>query len=72
MDANVQALCIQYITDEWRKLKPYEFRDDSVIPPPWGVWIRMYEPITPSTTESEYITNKVWFLDKAGLRERGL
>lgn len=32
MDANVQALCIQYITDEWRRLKPYQMRDEPAIP----------------------------------------
>jgi hypothetical protein len=73
MNPEFQALCLQFITDEWRKLRPIERRDEPPFQPPWGVWIRLYEPISLKRNvvrDPEDRVLKVWFLNRRGLEER--
>ncbi len=73
MIPEIQALCIQYITDEWRKLRPLKLRDEPPIPPPWGVWIRLYDPVSPRVNaidDRRNVLRKAWFLDAQGAQER--
>lgn len=72
MKSEVQNLCLQYITDEWRKLQPLQKDDEPPELPPWGVWIRLYEPI--SITQNDLNDTQdtllhVWFLTERGLEE---
>jgi hypothetical protein len=65
--------CLEYIAAEWRELKPLVSRDGPTLPPPWGVWVRQYEPISPRLTvvdDRSCSLGRVWFLDERGVRER--
>jgi hypothetical protein len=69
----VQTLCLQYIADEWRKLPSLQLRNEVTIPPPWGVWIRLYDPISCHENwidDQTHILRQVWFLSEKGLAER--
>lgn len=73
MRSEIRTLCIQYIIEEWHKLPLLNLRDEPPIPPPWGVWIRFYDPIPFGTNvidDSKSVLRKTWFLDKQGVQER--
>jgi hypothetical protein len=73
MQPEVQALCLHYIANEWQEIKPVKLRDEPPIPPPWGVWIRLYDPIPNNSgiiVEGVHSIRKVWFLDSHGCQER--
>jgi hypothetical protein len=73
MKSGIQHLCLQYIIDEWRKLRPLQIRDEPPEIPPWGVWIRLYKPIPISQNDlhdTQDTLLQVWFLTERGLEER--
>jgi hypothetical protein len=72
MEPEIQNLCLEYIQNEWHKLKPLQSRPpEQPISPPWGVWIRYYDPVSsPKIIEAECVLQKTWFLAEARLIER--
>jgi hypothetical protein len=75
MRPELQDLCIQYITDEWRKLRPVKQEGQPPISPPWGVWICLHHPISariePAWLETKGI-RRAWFLSESGIEERNV
>ncbi len=72
MTPQTQTLCLQYITGEWQKLRPFQKPDKSQIMPPWGVWIRHYHPIPigwNTLNDQDHKLIKVWLLTEPGLEE---
>ena len=70
MKAKTEALCLQYITNEWRELRSDLRHDESLS---WAVWIRLYNPISVgmnSVGDQVNTLMKVWFLTERGLEER--
>ncbi len=73
MDSEVQSLCIKYIADEWRKLRPLTSREEPPLLPPWAVWIRYYDPISSRMdfiNDKVNVLRKVWLLSSQGVQER--
>lgn len=72
MRPEIVELCIRYTIDEWRKLQPRKLQDKPPIPPPWGVWIRLYDPLSPTASDitNKHVLRRVWFLTERGLQER--
>lgn len=73
MKVEIQNLCLEYIIAEWKHLRPLQIGNETPVIPPWGVWIRLYEPILVDQNDlrdHENIIVKVWFLTEQGLEER--
>jgi len=73
MKSQIQNCCLEYIVNEWEQLQPLQIENELSAAPPWGVWIRLYEPIAYDQNylhDHENTIIEVWFLTKQGLEKR--
>jgi hypothetical protein len=72
MNETVLWVLLRRIEAEWRNLRPKE-REGKIELPPWGVWIRLLEPLPPDLVYISYTYEQmlsqcqaVWFPDECG------
>lgn len=66
-ETNIQII-LDYIADEWQRLRKDQWANHEGEQWPYGAWIRLHEPLPVGADQIETPLSAAWFLDANGLR----